>query len=110
MTEIKIDNRGDYEIVAAAGAIRGHARKLVVLGCYLPPGYSQQEAKECLDCIENALIKIKTVYRDPYIIVGGDYNQWEIEGALAEFTDMKEVEVGPTRGSRSIDRLSLIHI
>ena len=37
----------------------------------------------------------------------GDFNQWDIKEALQDFADVKEVNVGPTRGSRSIDRIFL---
>ena len=37
-------------------------------------------------------------------MVMGDFNQWEIGGALKDFPDLKGSDVGP-RGSRSINRI-----
>ena len=41
------------------------------------------------------------------MVVAGDFNQWRIDNALANFADIKEVPVGCTRGSRAIDRIFL---
>lgn len=37
--------------------------------------------------------------------LAGDFNQWAVESALVEFPDIGEVNVGPTRGDRRIDRI-----
>ena len=47
---------------------------------------------------------VKRQYRDPFIVVAGDFNQWAIAQALVEFPDMRETHVGATRGDRAIDR------
>ena len=36
--------------------------------------------------------------------VGGDFNQWKVEDVMADFPDIDEFGVGPTRGARCIDR------
>ena len=71
----------------------------------------------CIEYIENLIDHVKLTYRDPYIVLGGDLNQWAAQEAVEEYPDMTEVRVGPTRGEREIDRLfcnmsrlSLIHI
>ena len=48
---------------------------------------------------------MKHKYRDPYILLGGNFNQWPAQDSILEFPDMSEVLVGPTRGDRSIDRI-----
>ena len=50
-------------------------------------------------------VEIKLKYRDPYLIVCGDFNQWRIDDSMANFADISEVKVGNTRGNRSIDKL-----
>ena len=37
--------------------------------------------------------------------MGGDFNQWDVAEALQDFPDLKEVQVGPTRNGRCIDRI-----
>ena len=59
----------------------------------------------CLEFIQDLVIKMKRKYSSPYIVVGGDFNQWAIDDALVDFEDIKEAEVGPTRGDRCLDRL-----
>ena len=58
-----------------------------------------------MDHIENLIEFVKQQYRDPYIVLGGDFNQWPAEQSIVEYPDMKEVPVGPTRADREIDRL-----
>lgn len=38
-------------------------------------------------------------------MIAGDFNQWAISDDLDEFNDIREVQVGPTRGQLSIDRI-----
>ena len=48
---------------------------------------------------------MRVKYRDPYMVVTGNFNQSDIAGALEDYHNITEVQVGPTRGSRCIDRL-----
>ena len=100
-----IDNPECFEVLPVIGNLRGTVRKIVILAVYMPPNYNVPKANRCHDYIENVLISIRNKYRDPHIIVAGDFNQWPIQQALAEFVDLREVLVGPTRGDRSIDRI-----
>ena len=38
-------------------------------------------------------------------MIAGDFNQWKIGEAVGDLVDVREVFIGPTRGSRSIDRI-----
>ena len=102
---VPLFNPDCFEVLPSIATIKGSARKLVVMAAYIPPNYPVPRAKQCLEYIENCIIDIKRIYRDPYIVVAGDFNQWEIDQALAEFVDLREVHVGPTRGDRAINRL-----
>ena len=105
LKEISMNNPSNWEVLVAAGGLKGHTRKLAVLACYLPPGYSVREADSALEYITNAITMLKQKYTDPYIVVAGDYNQWDTSGALLDFPDLREVDVVNTRGNRSIDRI-----
>ena len=104
---IKLDfpNPSGFEVLGGVGTLRGHSRRMVVLACYLPPGYNAARGRACLDYITDLVIEVKTCYRQPYIVVVGDFNQWPIHEALGDYADITESTVGPTRGSRSIDRI-----
>ena len=101
---IGIHNPQQYEVLAAMGSVPGHARKIIVLACYMPPGDAAARGNACIDFVQDLIIQMKRKYSDPYIIVSGDFNQWRIEEAMADFQDMTEVDVGPTRAGRRIDR------
>ena len=98
-------NPENFEVLPAFTTLRGSARKLVVVAAYIPPNYPVPRARQCLDFIESLIIQVRLTFRDPYIVVAGDFNQWQIDQALVEFPDISEVHVGPTRGDRAIDRL-----
>ena len=77
---------------------------MLVVACYMPPGDCAQRGNECLDFIEDLLIQLKRKYSNPYLVLGGDFNQWKIGDVIGNFIDMAEADVGPTRGTRCIDR------
>ena len=104
-SEIKYKNKDGYEVMVAASSIKGQARKLVIVACYIPPGYSKVRGAGALAYVEDLVVDLKRRYKDPFVVVAGDFNQWRIGGALENFVDIKEVDVGNTRGRRSIDRI-----
>ena len=85
--------------------MRGHSRKIVVISCYIPPNYLTNRGKTCLEYISNTVIEVKRRYTDPYLVVMGDYNQWDVAEALGDFPEMAEAHDLPTRGGKSIDRI-----
>ena len=103
--DVGIENPEQFEVLPVIGNLRGTARKVVVLAIYVPPNYNVPKANCCLDYVENVLVSVRNKYRDPLIIVAGDFNQWPIQHALENFVDLREVDVGPTRGDRQIDRI-----
>lgn len=58
----------------------------------------------CLEYIGNIVADAKGRLKDPYVVVSGDFNQWDITTALEEFTDFVESSNDPTRGTLTIDR------
>ena len=105
MKEVDLPNPDDFEVIVAAGSIPGYCRKLIVVACYLPPGYTVPRGNAALAYIEDVIIEIKRRYRDPFIVIGGDFNQWRVESALVEYPDIREADVGPTRKDKCLDRL-----
>ena len=97
----------DLELLICAGAMRGHTRKVCLIAAYLPPNYTRAKANQALDKVTDAVVALKRRFTDPYLIIAGDFNQWKVEEALADFPDIKEVPVGNTRKEKSIDRIFL---
>ena len=58
-----------------------------------------------MEFIAGAVTEAKIKYDDPSILVMGDYNQWNVQDYLQDFPDLSEVNVGPTREDRQIDRV-----
>ena len=105
LTKLDMPNPGNFEVLTTLSNVPGHARKLLTVACYLPPNYNVQRGKDALEHIENVVIDLKRKYKDPFIIVAGDFNQWRVEDALQDFPDLREAPVGPTRNDRCIDRI-----
>ena len=103
--DLKIPNPSGFEVLVAARALQSHTRKLVVLACYIPPNYTRKKGNNALNFVDDCMVEIKRRYKYPYILVGGDFNQWRIDDCLADYADIREALIGPTRGSRSIDRI-----
>ena len=57
--EVKLKNKEGFELVAAAGSLKGQSRKLVVVACYIPPNYVKARGNLALDYIEGAVIELK---------------------------------------------------
>ena len=57
------------------------------------------------DSIEDLVLEVKRRYKDPFILVAGDFNQLSIDKALEDFPDMREASIGPTRKDRCLDRI-----
>ena len=105
MSEYVLNNPENFELISACGYVRNVGRKFFIIGAYVPPNYSVPKGKQCLECIYNNVMDIKNKFPDCYLVIAGDFNQWEIGGALADFPDLWEVNAGPTRGDRRIDRV-----
>ena len=69
-------------MIAANGKLVGFNKHVLVVACYIPPGYTAGRAAGCLDFIRDTVTELKRRYVDPYIIVAGDFNQWKIGEAL----------------------------
>lgn len=97
LKRMELHNPDGYEVLVTSSSLVGHTRKLIMITCYLPPNYNVHRAKGALEHIENVVRETKRTHKDPFIVVGGDFNQWDIGDALADFPDLKEADVGPTR-------------
>ena len=78
LTKIDLTNPGEFSL----SNIQGYSRKLLTVACYLLANYTVQRGKEALGHIEDVVLELKRRYKDPFMIVGGDLNQWAIDEAL----------------------------
>ena len=42
LKKLELANPEDFEVLVTVGNIKGHRRKLVIIACYLPPGYTKR--------------------------------------------------------------------
>ena len=105
MKQVKLPNPENFEVLVAVGTLEGHSRRVVTVGVYIPPGYSTAQGRACMRYVADSITEMKRRYREPTILIAGDFNQWGIQDYLADFVDIGEVDVGPTRGQSSIDRI-----
>ena len=83
-------------------------RKFYLVAAYIPPGYAVPRGKACLEHIRNLVLHIKNIAQTPpYVLVAGDFNQWEVGEALQDYPDLVEIQTPPTRQDRNIDRIFL---
>lgn len=102
--EFQINNPSNYEVLATVGKIKGKNSKIFFLTCYAPPNMGSLAAGGLLEFISDLTAEAKRVLEDPLIVVSGNFNQWPIQDILGDHPDMPEVDHGPTRLGRSIDR------
>ena len=96
---IEVNNPECYEVLPAVGTLRGTSRKVIVIAVYIPPNYTVARGNACMDFVENVVIDMKRKFRDPYIVLAGDFNQWAVQESLVDFPDITEVAVGPLGGT-----------
>ena len=104
MKKLDIMNPENYEVLGIHGKLKGIAEKVVVIAVYLPPNYPKHKADACLDYVADVVSEAKRQFQSPMIIVGGDWNQWPVGHICQEHTDLVEVEHGPTRNGRKLDK------
>ena len=102
---VQFPNPELYEVLPLAVKVANVRRKIYVVAAYIPPNYTVGKGRACLQHISDLVLSIKNRFPDPLILVAGDFNQWDIVGALAEYSDLQELGTGPTRGDRHIDKI-----
>ena len=103
-SKVSIANPENFEVLCVAGKVNKIREKVVVIAVYIPPNYPRVKADQCLDYISDVVSETKRLFDSPIITVAGDWNQWDVGKVLDEHPDLSEVQHGPTRGDRKIDK------
>ena len=104
LSVVDIANPDNFEVLCVAGKVNKLKEKVVVVAVYIPPNYPKVKAESCLDYIADVISEVKRRFESPIITVAGDWNQWKVKRVLDEHPDLVEVEHGPTRGDKKIDK------
>ena len=97
-------NHDDYEVLAAIGNVKGIKSKILCISCYAPPNMGSLRAHGLIVFLSDLVAEVKRTIGDILVVVSGDFNQWSVQDLLDEHPDLSEVDHGPTRLGRSIDR------
>ena len=98
--------RDGIEVVAAKGRIKGQKRAFVIICAYLPPNLLASRVKHAFEIINNEIDHIKTLFESPLIIIGGDFNLFEIKRCHIESPDIVEIDSPATRKNLRLDLMS----
>ena len=107
--KLDFPNPEGFEVLVVVGNIAKVERKVALVTIYIPPNYSVLRSRHCFQHVNDRIHDIKRKFKDTMIFIGGDFNQWDITEALADFPDIIEVETPPTRNNRRIDRVFTNH-
>ena len=100
----KIDLPGnEYEIVFSIGSMPRFNRKLIAVCVYMPPSMSVSVASACLSYLVDSILELKQRYKDPFIVISGDFNSHDICGALSDYPDLFLLKTGPTWKDKTLD-------
>ena len=91
------------ETVAALGTMHGYNRKLLIVCTYMPPG--MRSSGTCFEEIIGIINEAKVIFPDPFVVVGGDFNEFNTEPLTTAFSELVIAESPPTRADRKIDLL-----
>ena len=105
LKEVSWPNPEEFEVICAAGSLRGHSKKVFILAAYMPPRRCCPARSGLSGAYPRYGPDGKNEVRKPLIVVAGDFNQWDIGDVLSHYVDIEEVRAGPTRGTRAIDRV-----
>ena len=102
--EFPLSNPDNFEVLAAVGSITGIKGKIFLVICYAPPNLPAAKARSLIEYLSDIVCEAKRTYEDCTVSVMGDFNQWSTNDLLDDHPDLTEINYGPTRGDRSIDR------
>ena len=75
-----------------------------MLVVYAPPNMPAVRANKLIEYISDVVGEAKRAFEDCSIVVSGDFNQWKAEDIQQDHPELSEIQHGPTRGTRCIDR------
>ena len=54
-----VKNEENFEVLSCVGSMRGHSRKIVVIGCYLPPNYVKARGDRAVAFVGDVVAEAK---------------------------------------------------
>ena len=91
VVDISTSTVDQHEICTALCSLRGSLRKIICMGAYLTTALDLAGSEAFLQHLNDLLHSFKAKYRDPYIIVTGDWNKADTSIALDDFPSLQAV-------------------
>lgn len=102
LKEYPVKRRG-HKIIAAVGKLPNNTRKIYIIGVYISTKLKADKYHECLETLNEVILKIKTETVNPYLVLAGDFNKKDVGEAIDDFPDMALLDAGPTRSTATLD-------
>ena len=88
LKEIKL-KKSNPEVVAAVGCLPNTKRRIIVIAAYVPPSYSVKRRKSCVQFLHDIINRIKRDYKEPYVVLGGDFNNTDLGLITGSYADIE---------------------
>ena len=96
-------NVGNNEILVSKATLVNNKRPLFIFAVYYPPKLRASDVRESLLCISDCISQLKLKHKNPYVLIGGDVNQFPINEAIDDHDDIGLLPTLPTRGDACLD-------
>ena len=93
----------EYAVLCVVGVIGKIARKVAMFSIYIPPAMRAADLEDLKEALATEIGTIMKTHKDPIVMIAGDFNHRDIQGALNEVGDFAFLATGPTRGNNTID-------
>ena len=97
--------KSNHEIIVATGRLTSVKRKIVLIYAYIPPGATVRTGKAFLRTITDVIDNVKKKLKNPFVLVGGDFNRIKIHQALEQYHDIEILHTPPRCGNATLDVL-----
>ena len=101
-TRVKIP-KSQHEVVCAVGSVRGISKRVVVVSVYIPPRTTADGLSDLCVYISNVIESVMQKYNDPYICLGGDFNNKDFSPAVEDFPTIQQLSSVPSRNAAALD-------
>ena len=94
------------EILVATGKIPKVQRKMALICAYIPPNSTAKSYKATFKLISDTIQTLKAKLKEPLILVGGDFNRFDVRPWVESFEDVSVLDTGITCNNASLDKIA----
>ena len=97
-----LNNRKEFEIVAARGKLRNYKKEITIFSCYIAPKLSKTDSAAFMETLSDAISEAKST-SEGWFVLGGDWNNRSLSGLLDMYPDISQLVTPPTRKDNTLD-------